>query len=412
MTSTAEITRSLQSALAGSIPIVLTDATALATAAAAVRRAGRRIGDALVDVHHAWRDLPAVVEAPGAVEPLYSAMDRPDRMAGSLAASTTHLAGLLERYADQAVTARRTFGELRTRCEALLSRSNDELAEQHTIVTAYGTAVELPASPELSAAHAAFATDLQDEVAAWSERQRSIAEELRGLRNDLDPDLLVGPTTATTDGFVAGPDRFPITGMTDADAGATSVPFDGMQLGMVWLVGAGPRNLVLGDDSGFAKRLSTSATVAAARRIVRERLSAGTAPFGADIPVPGRSLSGAGGVGVYAADGLKTLLYAATLGGVDAGVDDSFLGSYDLSVVPIAAAGARRTVVRFTITNSTTLASGTRVPLVGYGSGGRQIDDVKNHLVPSGPASELTQTITWTEVVTWPPPKRSHPSAR
>jgi hypothetical protein len=406
MTSTAEITRSLQSALAGSIPIVLIDMTALDTAAVAVRRAGHRIADALVDVHHSWRDLPAVVEAPGAVEPLYSAM------AGSLAASTTRIAALLERYADQAATAKGTFGDLRTRCEALLSRSNDELAEQHTIVTTYGTAVELPASSGLVAAHIAFVTDLHDEVAAWSKTQGSIANELRALRDGLDPDLLVGPAAATTDGFINGPDRFPITGMTDADAGATSVPFDGMQLGMVWLLGAGPRNLVLGNNSGFAKRLSASETVAAARRIVRERLSAGIAPLGTDIPVPGRSLSGAGGVGVYATDGLKTLLYAATLGGVDAGVDDSFLGSYDLSVAPIAAAGARRTVVRFTITNSTTLASGTRVPLIGYGAGGQQIDDVKNHLVPSGPASELTQTITWTEVVSWPPHKRSDLSER
>lgn len=56
--------------------------------------------------------------------------------------------------------------------------------------------------------------------------------------------------------------------------------------------------------------------------------------------------------------------------------------------------------VQFTVTNSSTLRSGTRPPVLGYTNfWNNTVGTWLNNSVPSGPASKTTQKFIWTETI-------------
>lgn len=399
----AEIVLQLTDQLAGGvdgIPRILTDATGLDGAATSLRKEGRAVDASVGHVQHVWTALPEAVEAPGAIDSLHTAMDRPARLAHHLRGSSDALAAVLHDYAEKVAQAKKTFAELADTARQILRAAQAE--GDVSRAAPRSTPPEKEASSGLVQWMNAFQTMLSGANDAWLDAQTDVLTRLQTVRNGLDPQLLIGSTSESTTGLGGPTDRYPVDGMTRPGDGLTPTALDGMMLGAMWLGGMDPHNLVFDGSSHFTKQIAQDPTLAAARRAARIQLAGGAWEYGKALDVDGRSVGGPSGLLTFARDIGTAQLYAETLGGVDGGVDESFLGSYGLAMVPIASAGAGRTVVRITVTNTTTLASGIRAPVVGYQDWYTPIAQAENTVTATGPASEQTQTLTWTEVISWP----------
>ncbi len=167
------------------------------------------------------------------------------------------------------------------------------------------------------------------------------------------------------------------------------------QLGIEWLTGTGPRNRTFMGSDSITQELASHPHFDTARATVAEKLAAGLG-VGENEVRADYSLKGLQGVPKYVGD-YSTLLTAGTTGNLAV----TFLGSFEVAMSPIVIDKTNgQALVEFTATNSSTLASGTRPPVVGYTDVydkyvGRHV----NALTSRGPLSKTTQKFVWREIV-------------
>lgn len=369
------------------VPRVLIDSGGLRTGAARIRREGHEVEAATAAVLRSWQRLPAALAAPGVVEPLYPAMTRPAMLGRELAGRSSSVSSALSGFADLADEFRPIFARLRQEVEDL----NREIlagAAASAVLTdlIVDTALRL-----LSARNDHLQHEVDTRRSTWSDRVAAVATNLRGIRADLPLDLIAGSAAARTAG---------LTGPSTGDP--SRADFD---LLTEWATGRGPRHRVFTAGDPFTRLLRRDPTIRNDVAMSRMLLSQGSYEYGAPLIPPdgtsfGRSVGGLKGIRIAIGD-VRTWLDHLQ-GGSSGNIADSFLGSYAVTVVPLARVGSRSVRVQFTVENATTLASGTRPPVLGYGEQSEELGRAKNDEVPTGPFSETTQTITWPQVVSWP----------
>ncbi len=164
------------------------------------------------------------------------------------------------------------------------------------------------------------------------------------------------------------------------------------QLGVQWLTGVGPRKQIFRGGDPFTELLRKHAFISASKTaFANSLLSGGPASNGYAY-----SLGGVDGVGKYVAD-YSTLL----TGGATGNLAVTYLGSYNLSI-SASAVTARGAHLTFHVSNSSTLASATHLPLYGIIPGYGDWENFVNTLPgDGGPMSRTTQDIYWSEDVSW-----------
>lgn len=180
---------------------------------------------------------------------------------------------------------------------------------------------------------------------------------------------------------------------TDTPQNWTS-PWD---LGAQWLTGSGPRHQDFHDNDPFTQLLRKHTNIADDVSLARSRFASGDyrlgQPLGGDYDY---SLGGLDGFGKYFGD------YATLVdGGATGNLAVTFLGSYNVSITPIKVRGPHKADALFVVNNASTLASATHLPLYGIIPGYDKVGEWENSLVPTGPMSKTTQTISWTQEITW-----------
>jgi len=173
------------------------------------------------------------------------------------------------------------------------------------------------------------------------------------------------------------------------EGGDSSTPFD---VGSEWLTGEGPRHHEFRDSDNFTELLKKHDHLEDVRDAIKERLKAcnygtGSASY---------KLSGLQGVPKYAKD-YSTLVTFGTTGNLAV----TYLGSYRLNYYIIGVDRETRTAkVLIYVSNSSTLGSGTRPPVLGYTPlWTNYVEPVINQATASGPMSKTTQDFWWTETI-------------
>jgi RHS repeat-associated protein len=165
-------------------------------------------------------------------------------------------------------------------------------------------------------------------------------------------------------------------------------PFD---VGVEWLTGTGPRHRDFTNGDAFTELLRQHDHVAATKAMIPQLIAngqlTGNNPY---------SLAGVQGVGKY----IKDYSTLAT-GGLTGNLAVTYLGSYNLNWEVTSVNGNSATVL-FNVTNSSSIQSATRPPVIGYTSWWRNsVGAWLNQSLSSGPMSTTTQTFNWTETITW-----------
>lgn len=179
--------------------------------------------------------------------------------------------------------------------------------------------------------------------------------------------------------------------MDDVVIGAnTMTPFD---VGVEWLTGNGPRHRDFFAGDTFTEMIKSHDHVRLTEDIIARKMASGEKLSDHHY----YSLGGIQGVGKYLKD-YSTLLTFGKTGNLAV----TYLGSYDLKFTLTNVDVKNRTVmVNFRVENSSTLQSATRPPVIGYTDPwkkgpGKWI----NTIIPkTGPMSETTQTIQWSQAV-------------
>lgn len=176
----------------------------------------------------------------------------------------------------------------------------------------------------------------------------------------------------------------------DAQRGSHNItPFN---VGVEWLTGNGPRSRKFTAGDYFTELLRKHDHIenvksAIINAIKEKKIIPNHLPY---------RLSGLQGVGKYAKD-YSTLL---TLG-ITGNIAVTYLGSYNLTWHLISLDRNKGiAVVSFMVTNSSTIESGTRPPILGYTDFWKNnIGEKINKVFESGPMSKTTQTFQWTETL-------------
>jgi hypothetical protein len=169
---------------------------------------------------------------------------------------------------------------------------------------------------------------------------------------------------------------------------STVTPF---QVGTEWLSGEGPRNRNFTNGDVFTEMLKQHSNVENTRNTI-----IGNVANGGDLT--GQSdyrLGGIQGVGLY----LKDYSTLAT-GGLTGNLAVTYLGSYTLnwSATPDASSG--NILVNFSVSNSSTMQSASRPPVLGYLPAWQNtVGAYINETFQSGWGSRTTQTFNWTETL-------------
>ncbi|HEY3418118.1 MAG TPA: hypothetical protein VGM23_14670 [Armatimonadota bacterium] len=175
----------------------------------------------------------------------------------------------------------------------------------------------------------------------------------------------------------------------------TTTPWD---LGREWLTGTGPRLRFFKDGDSFTELLKKHRHVAETRRLIAQRIAKGELNAAADHNTGSNpySLAGIQGVPKFIAD-------YATIGIAQSGnLAASYLGSYNLNYRVLNIDKEKGTAqVRFYVQNYSTLASGTRPPVIGYTKWYRKYigDKINTSRAHGGPMSQTEQRIRWTETI-------------
>ena len=160
-------------------------------------------------------------------------------------------------------------------------------------------------------------------------------------------------------------------------------------VGVEWLLGKGPRNRLFTDGDYFTELLKKHEHIEMVRQGIKIYIKGGnfikTKPY---------NLSGIQGVGKYVKD-YSTLLTLGLTGNLAV----TYLGSYNLSwLIRSIDSGKGVVIVEFTVTNRSTIESGTRPPILGYTSFWKNnVGNKLNSIFETGPMSTTTQTFKWTE---------------
>jgi hypothetical protein len=363
------------------VPRVQVDPGSMRAAAGAITSSTGRVAESVASVAGIWSHLPGVLAMTNTLDPLYAGMEEPQRRASHLADVGRAIARTLGTLADHADE----YGPRadRLRAEVLdFDRELGMVAGAASVVT--GVTLDLALL-----GFASRARDLRARIeslrAQWRACERQAATDLNSIRAGIDAGLLVGGalTTAGLHGTVPGNPTAP------------------EQLIAQWATGLGPRNQVFTGADPFARLIRGDSTIRSDIAAMRKQLASGGWTLGEPLEgAYGRDLSGLKGVPVFLTDA-GTLYFRAK--GIRVGnLGDTFLGSYAVEAVPVAVVGAHSVRMRITVRNTSTLSSGTRVPGLGYTDAGKQLDHLKDRSVPTGPLSETTQVITWTQVISWP----------
>jgi len=171
--------------------------------------------------------------------------------------------------------------------------------------------------------------------------------------------------------------------------GDPTAPFE---VGVEWLTGEGPRHHEFREGDPFTELLQQHDHLDSVRAAITRRIEEGNF-------YPGRDdydLSGISGVPKYIKD-YSTIVTAGQTGNLAV----TYLGSYrlDFYIVDVDFQAGTATVL-FYVGNSSTLASGTRPPVIGYTDFWlRYIEPAINSATASGPTSRTTQDFWWIEVI-------------
>lgn len=174
------------------------------------------------------------------------------------------------------------------------------------------------------------------------------------------------------------------------------------QLGQEWLTGRGPRHHDFEDGDPFTELLRSHSHLQTGFQIASEQAAAAAAQ-GQTSTAPiaySYKLSGVQGVGKYLKD-YSTIATAGKTGNLAV----TFLGSYSATMnVSNINAQAGTANVQVVISNSSTFASGTRPPVLGYTNWWQQnVTPTLNSYFSSGAMSPTTQTITMNQTVNFAP---------
>jgi len=170
---------------------------------------------------------------------------------------------------------------------------------------------------------------------------------------------------------------------------STVTPF---QVGTEWLSGNGPRNREFTNGDFFTELLKTHDHIEGVRGNILAEIAngaevgkTGSAPYG---------LGGVQGVGKYVKD-YSTLATAGQTGNLAV----TYLGSYGLTWNITGISNGTATV-QFTATNSSTMQSASRPPILGYTPLWQNtMGSAINNYFSSGWGSRTTQTFNWTETL-------------
>jgi RHS repeat-associated protein len=168
----------------------------------------------------------------------------------------------------------------------------------------------------------------------------------------------------------------------------TVTPF---QVGTEWLSGNGPRNRDFVDGDLFTEMLKQHSHVENTRSEIVNNVANGGELSGQNA----YQLGGIRGVGLY----LKDYSTLAT-GGLTGNLAVTYLGSYALNWQATPNATNGTISVNFSVSNSSTMQSASRPPVLGYlpawqNTAGSYI----NETFKSGWGSRTTQTFNWTETI-------------
>ena len=178
------------------------------------------------------------------------------------------------------------------------------------------------------------------------------------------------------------------------DAAVGGDPTTPFELGVEWLTGTGSRNHEFRGGDPFTELLRQHDYINDVRDLVAERISLGDyTSYREDY-----SLSGIQGVPKYIKD-YSTLATGAQTGNLAV----TYLGTYSLRYYVTDVDFENRTAqVLFNVQNSSTLASGTRPPVLGYTPFWTDyVEPAINFIVRNGPMSRKTQDFWWTETITY-----------
>jgi RHS repeat-associated protein len=170
-------------------------------------------------------------------------------------------------------------------------------------------------------------------------------------------------------------------------------------LGFQWLTGTGQRHQEFNAGDPFTELLRKHEQIQIDKERASKDMARGDFVLGEPLDDEqgfAYSLGGVDGVAKYFKD-YGTLLD----GGLTGNLAVTYLGSYNVSIVPIEMIDEHAARVTFTVANSSTLASATHLPLYGIIPGYSKFEDWENSLVPVGPMSRTDQLISWDEVIHW-----------
>ena len=168
----------------------------------------------------------------------------------------------------------------------------------------------------------------------------------------------------------------------------TVTPFE---VGTEWLSGEGPRNRDFTNGDTFTEMLRQHSHVEDTRNTIIGNVAnggelSGQSPY---------QLGGVKGVGLYLKD-YSTLL----TGGLTGNLAVTYLGSYSLNWLATPNASNGTISVNFSVSNSSTMQSASRPPVLGYLPGWQStVGNSINETFKSGWGSRTTQTFNWTETL-------------
>ncbi|GHT78965.1 hypothetical protein AGMMS50262_22180 [Bacteroidia bacterium] len=166
-------------------------------------------------------------------------------------------------------------------------------------------------------------------------------------------------------------------------------PYD---VGVEWLTGAGQRDRTFYDGDYFTELLQQHEHIEDTRNMLIDNFRNGDFNEGNND----YKLNGLQGVGKYIKD-YSTLATWGKTGNLAV----TYLGSYDLAY-NVLSTNKNPALVQFTVTNSSSMASGTRPPVIGYWPVWQKyIGPFINKQFSSGPMSQTTQTFIWNEYIYW-----------
>ena len=179
---------------------------------------------------------------------------------------------------------------------------------------------------------------------------------------------------------------------SDSESSRTITPWG---LGVEWLTGMGERERTFGCNDLFTKLLKNHDALTKMKDNIADYIARGKrGSYEDDVKKMKYDLSGFQGVGKYIND-YSTLI----TGGRTGNLAVTYLGSYDL-IWSVLGFKDDKAVVLMEVSNTSTLQSGTRPPVIGYTETWKNtVGTWLNNIVKSGPLSMTSQTIVWVNFI-------------